>query len=198
MHNTSSDKKKKKRIIGLVFALILVSAIGVGFAIAYQGETSVTDNTSDATHIVLTLGDNQAEDYSSKFTNPVLYDTITDASGTTWIPQYDTDSDDDGEDDCVLLGTVTINVAETGTENYYIAMSKTGTMTAADFMVGVKVGSGTVSYIDFADSEFDITGNMTGNKTVTVSLYYKATTVTTEPVHILDDVDFRFIAYAVS
>lgn len=198
MHNTSSDKKKKKRIIGLVFALILVSAIGVGFAIAYQGETSVTDNISDAKHIVLTLGDNQAEDYSSKFTNPVLYDTITDASGTTWIPQYDTDSDDDGEDDCVLLGTVTINVAETGTENYYIAMSKTGTMTAADFMVGVKVGSGTVSYIDFYNSEFDITGNMTGDKTVTVSLYYKATTVTTEPVHILDNVDFRFIAYAVS
>lgn len=197
MHNTSSDKKKK-RIIGLVFGVILVSAIGVGFAIAYQGETSVTDNTSDVKHIVLTLGDNQAEDYTSKFTNPVIYDTITDASGTTWIPQNDTDSDNDGEDDCVLLGTVTINVTETGSENYYIAMSHTGTMTAADFVVGVKVDSGTVSYIDFDDSEFDITGNMTGDKTVTVSLYYKATTVTTEPVRMLDNVDFRFVAYAES
>ena len=198
MHNTSSDKKKKKRIIGLVFALVLVSTIGVGFAIAYQGETSVTYNTSDATHIVLTLGNNSADDYSSKFTNPVVYDTYTNASGTTWIPRYDTDSDNNNVDDCVNLGTVTINVTETHTDDYYISISKTGTMTAADFMVGVKVNSGTENFIDFDSNEFDITGILNGDKTVTVSLYYKATTVTTEPVHILDDVDFRFIAYAVS
>lgn len=198
MRNTSSDKKKKKKVIGLVFALILVSTIGVGFALTYQGETSVMDNTSDAKHIVLTLGDNSADDYSSKFTNPVVYDTYTDASGTTWIPQYDTDSDNDSVDDCVILGTVTINVTETHTDDYYIAMSKIGTMTAADFMVGVKVNSGTENFIDFDSNEFDITGTLNGDKTVTVSLYYKATSVTTEPVHILDSVDFKFIAYAVN
>lgn len=193
-----NNHKRKWKIAGLILGIAVVVIIGIGYAATYQGETSVSNNTSESTHIVMTIDSNQSSDYTAKFCNHVYYDTITNSSGTRWIPQFDTDTDKDGEDDAVVLGTVTLNTVQTGEGTYFITMSKTsGTMkSATDYIVGVKIGSAAETFIDFDSNEFNIATGLTGDKSIIVKLYYQPETFTSDPGDALNGAEFKFIAYA--
>lgn len=178
-------------------AVILISMSGIAYAMTFEGQTSNDSNTVDSQYIVLTLGDNTAADYSGKFSlNKIRYNTETRSAVTTWIPQYDTDTDDDSENDAIKTGSVILNVTTTDSFPYVIKMSKTGTMDTENFAVGVKIGSASETFMDFGSTQFDITGSLTGDKTITVSLYYRPDNVTTAPSRVMDDVTINLIAYA--
>lgn len=190
---------KNIRLLTTTIALgvILISMIGIAYAITFQGETANTGNDDDSQYIVLTLGDNTASDYSGSFAqNKIYYDTVTDSTGTTWAPQLDTDTDDDSVNDAVKTGFVILNVDTTDSFEYDVKMSKTGTMDTTKFVVGVKIGSAAETFVAFGNSEFAIAENLTGDKTITISLYYKATTVTSAPGDIMDGVRINISAYA--
>ena len=190
---------KNIRLLTTTIALgvILISMLGIAYAITFQGETANTGNDDDSQYIVLTLGDNTASDYSGSFAqNKIYYDTVTDSTGTTWTPQLDTDTDNDSVNDSVKTGFVILNVDTTDSFEYDIKMSKTGTMDTTKFVIGVKTGTAAETFVAFGNNEFVIAENLTGDKTITISLYYKATTVTSAPGDIMDNVRFNISSYA--
>lgn len=188
--------KHRKKYIAAAALVTAVALIGIGFGLIYTGEVTNTGNSSEVKWIVLTLDDDQAEDYSDAFDGVIYYDTYTNASGTTWIPQYDTDTDNDDVDDGVLLGTVMINVDRNGSsDTYSISMTKTfGTMNG-DYKVGVKAGSAATTFMDYSDGVV-ILNNANTDVIVTVSLYYVSSSVTSEPSDPLENVTFKFTAEA--
>ena len=188
-------KHKKRRYFAAAFLVAAVAIAGVGYALTYTGQVTNSDNEVNTKWIQLTLGDNQSDDYSEAFAASVYFDTYTDGSGTTWIPQYDTDTDNDDEDDAVLLGTVAINVIREGDNPYSITVTKiAGTMTG-DFKLGVRAGSAAIVFIDYSD-DVAILQNANADMVVTVSLYYVSSSVTSEPALPMDDVTFKFMATA--
>lgn len=189
------QKPRRKKYIGAAVFVVGVCFIGIGFGLIYTGEVTNTGNSSEVNWIVLTLDDDQAEDYSDAFDGTIYYDTYTNATGTTWIPQYDTDTNNDDVDDGVLLGTVMINVERNGENSYSISMTKTaGTMTG-DYKVGVKAGSAATTFMDYSDGVV-ILNNANTDVIVTVSLYYVSSSVTSEPTSPMENVTFKFTAEA--
>lgn len=191
-------RSHKKRYIAAAFIAAAICLIGAGFAILYTGEVNNTGNDTDVKFVVLTLGSDQEEDYADAFDGTIYYDTYTTAFGTTYTPQYDTDTDNDGIDDAVLLGTVVINSYRNGSEDTYsIEMTKTaGTMTG-DYILGVRAGSAALTFIEYSD-DVVIVNNANTDLTVTVSLYYSAAPMTSEPGNPMNNVTFKFTANAIS
>lgn len=187
------NKNKKKLLTIFALGILAISTIAIGFAVTYYGETSTSGNTNESRHIVITIGNNLETDYEGNFDNPVRFDTVTTSTGTTWIPKCD--SSCDGMD-AVSLGTITLHVDETNTTNYYLTMATTGAMDHSKFIVGVRVGSAAEQYFNSSSYEFDITGVISSDKDVFVTLYYKGTQLTSAPPdNPLDDVTFTFKAY---
>lgn len=187
--------KHRKKYIAAATLVVAVSLIGIGFGLIYTGEVTNNGNSSEVKWILLTLDDDQAEDYSDAFDGVIYYDTYTNASGTTWIPQYDTDTDNDNVDDGVLLGTVMINVERNGENTYSISMTKTSGTMNGDYKVGVKAGSAATTFMDYSDGVV-ILNNANTDMIVTVTLYYVSSSVTSEPTAPMDNVTFKFTAEA--
>ena len=189
------QKPHKKKYVAAAFLVAAICLISIGLAIAYTGEVVNTGNDSEINWIVLTLDDDQAEDYADAFDGTIYYDTFTNASGTTWVPHYDTDTDDDDTDDAVLLGTVIINVERNGQNAYSISMTRTAGSMTGDFKVGIRAGSAALRFIDYED-DVVILNNANADMVVTVSLYYVSSSATSEPTAPLDNVTFKFTAAA--
>ena len=177
----------------ITLGIIAISLVGVVYAITFEGQTSSTDNSIDENYILLTLGTNSSSDYTGSLTtNKVYYSSHTTLENTTWIPKLDTDTDGDDEDDAIKLGQTILNIDTTDSFPYIVKMSKTGTMDTSKFKVGVKIGDAAETIMAFGNTEFAITGSLTGDKTITVALYYLATTIVGErgiPIDISSDMD---------
>ena len=186
-------------MVCIALCVIALACIGVVYALTYDGETQTTSNTTEDEYILLTLGDDTAADYTGSFVQNVIpWDTVVNASGKTWYPVLDTDTDDDSEYDAVKVGSAILHVDVTNTSMPYIVkMSKTaGTMDTTKFVVGVKIGSGDEEFVSFGATEFALTDELTGDKTITLSMYYKATSNTTGPTTAMNGVTFSIKAYA--
>lgn len=187
----------------ITLGIIAISLVGVVYAITFEGQTSNTGNDIEEHHILLTLGTNSSSDYTGNLTsNRIHYSSHTTLENTTWIPELDTDTDGDDEDDAFKLGQTILNVDTTDSFSYIVKMSKTGTMDTSKFKVGVKIGDAAETFIAFGNSEFALTNSLTGDKTITISLYFLATEIVGErgvPLNlgtVMDNVTFYMTAYA--
>lgn len=196
---------KKMRLLTSFIALgvIAICFMGVVYAITFEGQTSTTNNNIEDQHILLTLGSNSEADYTGSLTtNKVHYNANTTLENTTWIPTLDSDTDGDTVNDAFKLGQTTLNIETTDSFTYLVKMYKSGTMDVSKFKVGVKIGDGAENFIAFSNSEFAITDSLTGDKTITIALYYLASTVVGErgvSIDVTSDMDAATIymkAYA--
>ena len=165
----------------ITLGIIAISFVSVVYAITFEGQTSSSDNEIDENYILLTLGSNSASDYTGSLTtNKVYYSSNTTLANTTWIPELDSDTDGDSENDAVKLGQTILNIETTDSFPYIVKMYKSGTMDVSKFKVGVKIGDAAETFIEFGNSEFAITSSLTGDKTITIGLYYLATNIVGE------------------
>jgi len=206
----------------LAVAIVAVAAVAiVGAAYAYTATTQSDNNTSDATYTVLTIGNNQAADYTTgKFTGGVKFNT-TNATGT---PAYTIAGSPDNttvqviadpETTGVALGEAIINVAHTNLIDNPIVKFSVQNITASGasamdgtYYIGYKTSAeGTYKYalFDKTSQNFFVTESTTSAVTSHTTSIGNATTVYVQIVvtalgaapgdgHLLNDVTFEFKA----
>lgn len=198
MESTSDNHKKRRMalVIGVI-SICAISMIGVGYAVI-TGQVFEGSNTSDTDYILMTFNDDEAGDYIGQFTKEkIKYNTVVDSSGKRWIPKYNADTDGDSVNDAVKTGNVTLHVEVTGDFTYTLSMAKSsGTMDTTLFVVGIKIGNAAETFIEFGATEFVIAEDLTGDKDMEISLYYKAPESTVKPPKAVDGVNIVIIATA--
>lgn len=191
---------KKRRMAAIAAALMVaaIAAIGTGLAVTYYAETSTVSNDVDAEYIVLTIGSNQSSDYTGHFSGNVYYNTETSTSAvTTWTPVLDTDTDNDGVNDACFIGQLVLNVDDNGSVAYTITMENVSGTITGDLIVGYALGSDSATYANYTNG-MQLVSGLNGDNTLTVSLYYSTSPVTSAPTDPLQDLTVRFTATASS
>lgn len=202
-----TKKKNKKLAVFAIGALMIVSAIGIGFAINYYGSVENTGNDADAAYYVVSLdvdcdsSYDEAADYIGAFSGRIYFDTINEVSGITYTPH----------DAVTIAGTAcvpikTINVKVTGAEDlesydaYSLAITH-GSAWANSFKMGIKIGAGSESYYDVdttAGEGCSVNVNGAAETLFTVTLYYVAGSSSIAPPvgPLFDNEVFTFTATA--
>lgn len=144
-----------KIILGV--AVIALLFVGVGYALTYNGVTTVTDNAIDTKYIKVTTKNGESPDYTD-FLDSVDYNTVNDSGTIKYSPILDVRVDGvtvDGEHpaDAQLISTANWKVAveETGFANeqtYNLAVTVSNFTPVAGLVYTLKVGTQTATYSD--------------------------------------------------
>lgn len=181
MNQNEERKKRKKLAVFGVGMLMIVSAIGIGFAVNYYGSVENTDNDADAAYYVVSLDTDmdgnydESTDFLAAFSGRIYFDTINEVSGITYTPH----------DAVTIAGTVcvpikTVSVKVTGAEDlqeydpYSLAITH-GSAWANIFKMGIQIGAGSESYYDMdntAGEGCSVNVNGAAETIFTVTLYY--------------------------
>lgn len=172
------EKKKRRAIVIAIGAVMIVAAVGVGFAVNYLGSADNTSNDNEAVYYIVSLDSNmdglydQAADFTDAFSGRIYFDNVNTSEGVTYTPH--TELIDSQQ--CALLGTVNVKVhGPAGLSVYddYVLSLTHGSALTKNYKYTVTTGGNTTAG-DFASAaDQGLTINATGaQETIyTISLY---------------------------
>ena len=196
----------RKLIIGAaIMAVTLIGFTAIGFAIAYTGEASNTDNTAEARYYTVHLDVDkdgtydEAGDFTNAFSGKIYYDTVNVLGTITYTAHNVTEVD--GED-CVLLHSMNVKVngasGDGSYDDYVLSVTHESTI-VGDYKISVTIG-GVETVDDFsnvAGEGFDIDVTGAAETIITIDLYAVVDSPTSSaPVQLYSDETFTITAAA--
>ena len=180
-------KKKRRAIVIAVAAVMIVAAVGVGFAVNYLGSVDNTSNDTDERYYIVSLDVDkdgtydEASDFTDAFSGFVYFDTVNSSAGVTYTAHDVTTIDGSS---CVLLKSINVKVHGpadlTAYDDYELAITHAHALTQSFKMQITVAGTPQAGDFDSAAGE-GYTINATGaQETIfTVNLYMVVSSPTT-------------------